>query len=276
MSTRSRTEKRDNQLTVRFLGHEDDGEHVLFSDFADEMEAICTALQEVERFVGAKDKPSVVVRVVNLTHSSPARVTVEALPAEGCLADLSGDVIRRFVEVQGGLNGGVAGTYPRALLEAFRRIAEGLKKRIREIVFEHPGGSLPVNSQVVETVNAALAVDEEEEGAVSGMLELLNVHERANTFRIYPVVGPSYVTCKFKNELRETVLKAAGKHVQVSGTLKRHAGEAFPHEIVVRAIEIMPDESELPKLVELHGMAPDCTGQQASEDFIAQGRQDEW
>lgn len=111
---------------------------------------------------------------------------------------------------------------------------------------------------------------------MTGMLELLNVHERANTFRIYPVVGPSYVTCRFKNELREAVLKAAGKHIQVSGTLKRHAGEAFPYEIAVRAIEIMPEESELPKLIELHGMAPDCTGQLASEDFIAQGRQDEW
>lgn len=240
------------------------------------MAAVCDALQEVDHLVGAKDKSSVVVRVVDLKHSSPARVTLEASACEDCLADISGDVIRSFLAIQANLNAGKALDYPRGVLEAFRDIAQGLGRRIREIAFEGKGKVVVVGQRVVETVEAVLAVDEEEQGSMTGMLELLNVHEDANTFRIYPTIGPSYVTCTFKNELRETVLGAAGRYIRVSGTLKHHAREEYPYEIAVAAIEVMPDESDLPKLADLKGMAPGCTGDLASEDFVDKGRHDEW
>lgn len=271
-----KVEMKANQFTIRFRGDESDGEHLLLPDFAHEIVAVCEALEGVDHLVGAADKCSVVVRVVDLKHSSPARVTVEASARDDCLADISVDVIRSFMEVQANLNAGKVLDYPRAVLVAFRDIAQGLTRRVREIAFEYGGRDVVVGPKVVETVEAVLAVDEEEQGSMTGMLELLNVHEDANTFRIYPSIGPSYVTCTFKSDLRDTVLRAAGRYIQVTGTLKRHAREEYPHEIAVAAIEIMPDESDLPKLADLKGMAPGCTGDMASEDFVDKGRHDEW
>lgn len=43
----------------------------------------------------------------------------------------------------------------------------------------------------------ALAVEEECEGAIEGMLEQINLHHGANVFYIYPEIGPRKISCHF-------------------------------------------------------------------------------
>ena len=124
-------------------------------------------------------------------------------------------------------------------------------------------------------VDTALAVDEECEGSIEGMLEQINLHLGANTFHIYPDVGPRKVTCHFPTKLYDDAVSAVGRRVEVSGTLRYRARGEFPHQIAVTQIEVFPPVSELPDWDDLRGRAPDATGGLSTEEFVRELR-DGW
>ena len=112
-------------------------------------------------------------------------------------------------------------------------------------------------------------------GVIEGDLEQINVHEGANTFHIYPAVGPKKITCRFPNKLYEDAVAAVGKRVEVYGILRFRPGASYPHQIALTDIEIFPPESELPAWDDLRGRAPNATGGLSSEAFVRELR-DGW
>jgi len=100
------------------------------------------------------------------------------------------------------------------------------------------------------------------------VLEAINVHDGANVFRIFPDVGPSRVTCHFPSLLERDAVQAIRRFVEVTGILRYKAAADYPHEIEVRALEVLPLEEDLPSLEDLRGSAPDCTGHLLSEEFV--------
>lgn len=137
------------------------------------------------------------------------------------------------------------------------------------------GVHLDLTAKVGERIDDALAVDDECEGALIGMLEQINIHQGANTFHIYPEVGPRKVTCHFPFRLYDDAISAVGKKVEVSGTLKYRAHANFPHQIAVSDIDAYAPESDLPHWDDLLGRAPDATGGVPSEAFVRELR-DAW
>jgi hypothetical protein len=107
------------------------------------------------------------------------------------------------------------------------------------------------------------------------MLEQINIHLGANTFHIYPQIGPRKVTCHFPVGLYDDAVAAVGKRVGVSGTLRYRSGANFPHQIAVSGIDVFPPEYELPDWDDIRGRAPNATGHLSSEDFVAELR-DAW
>jgi hypothetical protein len=124
-------------------------------------------------------------------------------------------------------------------------------------------------------IDEALSIDEESEGSLEGMLDQINVHLGANTFHIYPEIGPRKVTCNFPARLFDNAVSAVGRRVEISGTLRYRSGARFAHQIAVTQIDAFPTDVELPEWEDLRGRAPDATGALTSEDFVRELR-DAW
>ena len=127
-----------------------------------------------------------------------------------------------------------------------------------------------------EKLGNARRLEEKVISTIDGKLEQINIHNNANTFRIYPSLPiASSVNCKFPQELLEHVQGALGSFVSVSGECFYRPDSAFPYKINVREMRVLPPSSELPSLSELRGIAPEATGGKSSEQFIRDIR-DEW
>jgi len=113
------------------------------------------------------------------------------------------------------------------------------------------------------------------EGSVSGLLQRLNIYGSANTFYIFPVAGPKKVKCIFPEGIRKKALESVGRYINLKGKLKYREKENHPFEISATEIEVYPEESDLPSLFDIRGIAPNITGGIPSEEYIRRKRCDE-
>ena len=78
--------------------------------------------------------------------------------------------------------------------------------------------SCKLDDRFREKLGNARRLEEKVTSTIDGKLEQINIHNNANTFRIYPSLpGASSVNCKFPQELLEHVQGALGSFVSVSG-----------------------------------------------------------
>jgi hypothetical protein len=135
--------------------------------------------------------------------------------------------------------------------------------------------STSISAEFKKRIHDIPVPDDAEAGEISGMMEMVNLHNKENQFRLYPIIGLNQITCEFGDALFSTVRAGLGKYVTVSGTMFYKYGEKFPYRIEVTEIEIPADESELPSFGNLRGIAPEITAGVSSELFVRQVR-DEW
>src|SRR5439155_26432764 len=119
-------------------------------------------------------------------------------------------------------------------------------KTVKNTTLLFNGRTLDLTPRIASKVEQALAVEDECDGSIEGMLEQINVHLGANTFHIYPAIGPRKVACHFPARLYDDAVSAVGKRVEVFGTLHYRIGASYPHQIAVSGVEAFPPESELP------------------------------
>lgn len=113
--------------------------------------------------------------------------------------------------------------------------------------------------------------DEIEYGSVTGMLETVNLHRNINYFYLYPTHNNTKIKCKFPKILRDKVIEALGRYIEVYGKLryKPNADEfAEPYAVDVDEIEIFPPAETLPTLSSLRGIAEGALGSQSIEEYI--------
>jgi hypothetical protein len=247
-------------LKIQLRGKDTEDEHLRLPDFIDELRAIFSALQHVGRMVAQASSSPVYYRVVNLTHSSPASVELEAVGENPELRDYSDIVFPEFIETVANINrGSYLPRYSRDLLTAIYEFAAPLSNGVTQVRFSQNGHAVELLPDVAGRLRVFLEADELTDSSVFGMLEYLNLHNGSNTFRLYPAVGGGYITCTFKSALKSKVCSAAGKYIRVEGVTKTRAGDIQPYEISVRDVEVMPTDEKLPKMTDLYGMAPSAT-----------------
>ena len=257
------------RITIDIIGMHEDDEHVRFSEFIDQLRSFYEALRNTDRVVTKHKNPSVNYRVVDLRHSSPAQVVLEAFPIEAD-HDHSDEVVSNFML---GLTSIAEGKQAPAIfdfnaLEAFKEIGKRLHRGISSVVVTSDDYSAVVPQDFQSRVEVIQGVDEVSRGAISGKVEAINVHAGANEFRIYPNVGPSKVRCRFPARLIGEAIYAINRYATVYGKLKYRAKTNYPYEVEVDSIEVHPPAEELPTLSELRGIAPDITRGMSSEDYV--------
>ena len=237
--------------------------------FLTELQSLAAALGRVSR-EAAEGKVPTVFNVEELSYSSPARVVIAPAPSNEYLATL---VLQRFEAVAEAVTTDASlDSFDADLLDDIRKLAKPVGNQLKSATLLINGSEFELTSEVTRRVDKALEVEEECIGSIEGRLEQINIHEGANTFHIYPEVGPRRVSCHFPNVLLDDAIFAVGRKVEVSGVLKYRHAASFPHEIAVTGIDAFPPEDELPTWEDLRGRAPDATGDLSSEAFVRELR----
>jgi len=218
-------------------------------------------------------------QVVDLSHSSPATVVIEPVfPAELTsqenIRDRRGEVVSGFFGYMHALasRNEAPEELDRATLGAFKELIAPVNHGRIRTSLSNGAQSMDVVGSVEAVIEAILAPRALATGSVQGRLEFINIHGGRNVFRVYPVVGPDLVECAFPEELLNAARVAVGSDVRVFGQVTYLMRDPFPHSIHVARIEVIPDDAELPSLLDIRGMAPDATGILLSEDFVRELR----
>jgi hypothetical protein len=252
---------------------EKDGK-VLLGTLMSQLQSLSAVLSRLDR--EANDgKSGSAFEVVALSYASPYRIAVQPTPIPN--SRFTGPlVIAALGDVAAALiSSGNLDAYDSDVLEPIRALAKPVGKIVKNITLLFNGAEVDMTPRIVSRIDEALAVEDECDGYIEGMLEQINLHGGANTFHIYPDVGPKKVSCHFPGALLDDAVAAVGRRVEVVGTLKYRAGASFPHEIAVTGVEAYPPDADLADWEDLRGRAPDATGALSSEAFIREQR-DAW
>lgn len=261
------------RVKIQLTGSSSDEQHVRFSDFLIQFHALKVALANVERIISGHERPSVYFRVVDLSHRSPATVTLEAQGAT-LNDDLSGSVVDKFFDGLRQINeeGQISKEYDRATLEAFKGLGATLRKHVTEIQFSNDSFQIAYTREMQRSINRILGPETIEAGSIAGRLDAINVHNKANKFYLYPSVGPKKVVCHFPESMVAAAIAAIQRHVEVTGSFKYKRRDCFPHEVEVDSLRVFPPIGQLPSLRSLRGIAPNATGDLDSVAFVRERR----
>jgi hypothetical protein len=277
----------NKRITIQIKGDPYDNDKLRLYDFISQLEAIRSGLIRLEGEIAEPGSLPIQYEVADLTHQSPATVAVELIPPEKGM-DVTALVADRFVERIKHIKAGVfEENIASEMLEPYRRIGpsvqrihkkqkEPLKQRLSLVSIATESDKVDITEPLEPEIEKFVGPDELEYGSVSGDLELINIHANVNTFRIYPIVGAKKIDCHFKKTDLQKAISGIGKYVEVHGELRSKQRDRFPYAINATEIEVFPEENELPSILDLKGIAPQATGDLASEEFVRRLRHADW
>lgn len=219
------------------------------------------------------------IRVVNLSHSSPASVTCRI--THNGISDAAGVVKigEMLTDVGSQKTEGISSDF---LFAAKKLTADFTSKKIgRAQITVDEGRSkestvLDLDAKFIANIDLAIDKEYVEISTIDGDLEEINVHNKTYTFKIYNAgVHGKVISCQFPPELLDEAQKALGHGVFISGDFHYKAGDNTPYKIEVSKIELLPPEEDLPSLRDLEGIAPGLTGGKSSVEFVREQR-NEW
>ena len=252
---------------------ENDG-RILLKTLMSQLQNLSAVLSKLDK-ESNDGKAASIFNIVALSYNSPIRVVLEAkaLPSQRFTGHI---VTERLKDLARAIKSGDnLLNFDADLLEDLHALAKPVGKTLKHTTLLFNGIDLDFTPAIARQFEFALAVDDECEGCIEGMLEQINIHLRANTFQTYPEVGPKKVTCHFTPQMYDDAVSAVGRRVGVYGTLKYRSGAPFAHQISVSNIEVFPFEHDLPDWDDLLGRAPNATGGLSSEAFVRELR-DAW
>ncbi len=247
----------DRRLTITVEGAEADGGHVLLRDFGRLIENLGAALGAAETIETSTKRSKLRFRVVDLSHSSPAAVMIEAVPMKRAGADASETTLEKLMTcaemVAEGLD---VPPSDGLLIRSLGKLSRTLGPRVRRLEVKARGRVVRMDEGFKENIERLLAPVHEWAGFMSGMLESINLHNHTS-FRIFPDYGPPYVTCHVKPELTALAVASIGKFVMVHGILITRGGQPYPYAISAYRIE--PEPEPEPLFADLLGSWPEVT-----------------
>lgn len=263
-----------DQITLIIEGLPEDDGRVRLSVFMSGLQSLNATITKLDREANDGHQATI-FRIAELSYSSPIRVVLEPqpLPKRPYVASEILDSLDRLTQALS--NGDDLSGLDADLLEDVRGLARPVGRSVKSAALVFRDKTFELTRSVADNIDRALAVDEECEGSIEGMLEQINVHLAANVFHIYPDVGPKKVACRFPSKLMDDAIAAVGKRVEISGTLRFRVGARYPHQVAVAQIEPFPPDDEIPDWDDLRGRAPNCTGELSTEAFVRELR-DGW
>jgi hypothetical protein len=268
---------RSKKFKVTVKGDEAD-ESLRLSDLIDQLKALKTVLNEVDMAVSGKSVPGLYYRITSITMNSPATFEFEAVPRSSKSPNYGGRVVSR---IKRDLDSVLAGKRPKdadlPLLDAYRGLVQPLRKQhVSQLVIHVESVEIDLPRSLDMKIEEILGPDQVEVGSIVGSLDVIDLHNQKNLFRVYPAVGPKSIQCHFKQGLVSKAVSGIGHFVRVSGQLHYKKTEKFPHFMQATTIEILPEKKAAAGLTAIRGMAPAAFGDLSSSEFVERSRGGDW
>lgn len=260
-------------ITIAFVGHPSEDGNVRLGDFVGRLSYFSAAMTRADRLVSGSRSPTFYFRIVELKHTSPATIIVEAYPKDPNIdfRDQATDEV--FSVMQKVKENSLYRPTDYDLLENIRRLVAPIGVSLNSLKLTSEKHDIQITEEFKAKIDLTMAPEDTYPGFIRGALEYINIHGGKKVFRIYPEIGPSKVICYFPDELKDIAIGAVGQFIDVHGIMHYKSVSTFPHQIDVKKLEVLPNEDELPSIFDLRGIAPNLTGGLTSEDF-AQGLKD--
>jgi len=259
---------KDYKITIALCGIDKEGGYIRLGDFIGELQRFAEIARNAEEVVSGKMSNSIYYRIIDLKHSSPASVTIQA-----CVKDPKYDIreatIKEITETMKKLQTGeeIKGHEKFNLVESIRNFAEPVGKRISHVQVVFEKDKVNVDQEFRARVNLYTAPEETAHSSFRGMLDIINIHNQ-NAFWLYPEIGPNKIQCTFPDKLFELAKASLGRKVEVTGLFKYKMNAPYPHAAEVDSMVTLPSDDELPTFKDLFKIDPDITGGLSSEDYI--------
>lgn len=242
-------------LTIHIDGALSDGGDVRLSIFVNKLDEFRAALQEADKYLYGLNKNTVEFLVSNLTHNSPAAVSIQMQPNGDPLAHQD-QIFTYLSELIADITSGKYRTASASyyLLTKLNELTNGIGDKFSKMWLSYRNEVAAVIS--IETqvnLRALLAKQYNSIGTIKGKMEIYHGHGKEKFFYVYPLIGER-VKCIFSDSHTEVAAKAVEKNVTVVGTLKYLEGEFFPSEVFVQTIEINPPDEDLSSMSSLLGI----------------------
>jgi hypothetical protein len=174
----------------------------------------------------------------------------------------------------------IAGKRPKdaalELLESYAALVQPMRKHLAQVSMQFENQSMELPRNLDMKVDEILGPDQIEQGSIVGSLDVIDVHNQRNLFKIYPVVGPSSVKCKFPQGMLSEAVSGIQHFVKIYGELHFKKSEKFPHLIKVSKIEILPERSDKASLSNIRGIATGALGGMSSTEYVDMVRNGDW
>lgn len=267
----------NKRITIRLVGSDKDGGDVRLSEFIEKLEEFSDALRQTERALSGLSSNFIYYKVVNLTHTSPATVTLEAVARPSAPVSpriVTNNFIAGIRSIRNKRAAPSVADLP--MLQSYKALVIAPNRQIQRVeIVETAKKIIPIDSVFARQVDEIIGPDVYSFGEISGRLESVNLH---NTLKcvIFPSVGPQKVACDFKPELRAKVKAALDNYVTISGRLRYKQIDKFPYAIDAKDIDIHEVHEELPKMNDIRGISIKSTEGQSAEDFVRSIRNANW
>lgn len=256
-----------NRITFKLVGSDKNRGQVNFADFIKFCEGVEKCLRRSEAIVTGSDYARISYRIADLKCAS-ATIVLEAQKVDA--TDTRKSVLKFFRETVSDIEvGKIDSRMGVDDLQAFREIANPIKHNDLKVVI----GRTRISESFANNIDKLLKGGMSADGNLTGKLERVNLHDR-NEFVLYPIAGPSSVTCNFSNELWEKIRPAIRSNVTILGTLFYREGGDHPYRAHVRHIEVHPSDDDLPTLNDVAVLGKWGTGGLSSVEFVRSLRDD--
>ena len=219
----------DKIVKLVIEGAPNDKFQIRFADFLRELNLFLQLLNETDRIIQPNGNLSNDYKIIDLSHSSPATVTIEAVPVNPD-HDTTEIVISEMFSLLKGI--GTGDPLPQKLTTPFltsvRDMSSIVGSSLTAIRIVGQNDEINMTRVFSERVRHLLRSEEASPGAIRGMLESINIHNGVNVFRIYPDIGPRKLSCHFSSELLKNAITGVGKYVEVRGILKYKTSAKYP------------------------------------------------
>ena len=265
-----------NKISLTIEGLKENNGHLELSVFA---EKIRHFLDLLNASVKEHCEEIVVFHVVHLSHSSPATIECEAR-AEG--GEIAAAAVHAVGENLTCVEENTTQNLSHTVLSAMEQLVKFKPSNVARAEVRIFGSEVEdkriykLDDDFKERLSHARRIEERAISTIDGRLEQINIHNNANTFRIYtalPIL--SSLNCVFSENLLERVQNSLGSFVSVSGECFYRPEAPFPYKIHVRDMAVLPSNEDLPSLSDLYGIAPSAEGEKPSEQFVRELR-DGW
>lgn len=266
---------RSTKFKITLKGDEAD-DSLRLGDLIEQLNSIKSALNQVDIAISGNRTPSLYYRVTNITMNSPATFELEVVSNTKPRAYGRSIVAKFNRDLKTVISGKRPTNADLNLLESYGALVQPMRKHVSQVSFEFDDKSMDLPRNLDIKVDEILGPDQIEQGSIVGSLDVIDVHNQKNLFKIYPVVGPSSIKCRFPQGLLSEAISGIQHFVRIHGELHFKKSERFPHLVKVSKIEPLPERSDRVSLSSLRGIAAGALGDKSSTEYIDMVRNGDW